>query len=70
MACIYTITRIQITLKDYPNSNKFSNCSQRNAVSRYISIGIYDTDTMEPGKILTKPLNSIPMKRVLHCKTY
>ncbi len=52
------------TLKEYSNSNKFSNCSQRNAVSRYISIGIYDTDTMEPGKILTKPLDSIPMSKL------
>ncbi len=52
------------TLKEYSNSNKFSNCSQRNAVSRYISIGIYDTDTMEPGKILTKPLESIPMSKL------
>lgn len=52
------------TLKEYPNSNKFSNCSQRNAVSRYISIGIYDTDIMEPGKILTKPLDSIRMSKL------
>jgi hypothetical protein len=34
----------------------FSSCSQRCAVSRYISIGTYDTDIMKPGKLLTDPI--------------
>lgn len=32
--------------------NRFSFCSQRCAVSRYIGIGTYDTDLMKTGKIL------------------
>jgi hypothetical protein len=35
------------------NSSKYSAGSQRVAVSRYIGLGTYDTDKMEPGKILT-----------------
>jgi hypothetical protein len=35
----------------------FSSCSQRCAVSRYISIGTYDTDTMERGKRLTDKIS-------------
>jgi hypothetical protein len=36
------------------NGEKFAAGSQRVAVSRYIGLGTYDTDTMELGKILTK----------------
>lgn len=39
----------------------FSACSQRNAMSRYISIGTYNTDLMESGKILTKNINELVM---------
>lgn len=35
----------------------FSSCSQRCAVSRYIGIGTFDTDTMERGKLLTDEIN-------------
>jgi hypothetical protein len=34
------------------NSKLFSACSQRCAVSRYIGIGTYDTDSMKNGKLL------------------
>lgn len=44
------------TIDDYPNAYKFSSASQRCAISRYIGVGIYDTDTMERGKCLTKPI--------------
>jgi hypothetical protein len=37
----------------------FSKSSQRCSVSRYISIGTYNSDVMERGKILTKPLDKI-----------
>jgi hypothetical protein len=36
------------------NGLKYSAGSQRVAVSRYIGLGTYDTDTMEVGKILTR----------------
>jgi hypothetical protein len=36
-----------------------SNSSQRCVLSRYISIGTYDTDLMETGKILTKKINDM-----------
>ena len=36
------------------NSLRYSAGSQRVAVSRYIGLGTYDTDTMEVGKILTR----------------
>jgi len=38
---------------------KFSACSQRNAVSRYISVGTYNTDEMIPGKVLTEDISKI-----------
>jgi len=38
--------------------NRFSFCSQRNAVSRYIGIGTYNTDTMKRGKLLVDNLNN------------
>lgn len=36
------------------NGERYSAGSQRVAVSRYIGLGTYDTDNMEPGKILTR----------------
>ena len=47
-------------LKNYENSKKFSACSQRCAVSRYIGIGTYDSNKMETGKILKKHVNTLP----------
>ncbi len=52
------------TLYKFKDRQKFSNCSQRNIVSRYISIGSYDTDEMEPGKILTKPLDFMELNKL------
>ena len=43
---------------------RFSNCSQRNAISRYISVGTYDTDLMEPGKILTKSIDMMEINNL------
>ena len=40
-------------IPNYKNKEKFSNASQRCAISRYIGIGTYDTDILESGKILT-----------------
>ena len=40
-------------------SNKYSKSSQRCAISRYIGIGTYDTNTMPTGKILTKATETI-----------
>ena len=37
---------------NYNNSELFSSCSQRAAVSRYIGIGTYNTDVMKTGKLL------------------
>lgn len=52
------------TISNYKNKNMFSNCSQRNAVSRYVSLGTYNTDTMENGKILTKLIEDLPMSHL------
>jgi hypothetical protein len=41
-------------IENYIHNNKFSGGSQRCAVSRYISIGTYDSDKMETGKKLTE----------------
>lgn len=41
------------------NGERFSAGSQRVAVSRYIGLGTYDTDTMETGKILTRGRNKL-----------
>jgi hypothetical protein len=38
---------------------KFAAGSQRVEVSRYIGMGTYDTDKMEPGKILTQPKSEL-----------
>jgi hypothetical protein len=37
-------------------TNRLSHVSQRLAMSRYIGIGTFDTEKMEPGKILTCPV--------------
>lgn len=42
----------------------FSKASQRCAVSRYIGIGTYDSDTMETGKILSKPIKNLAMNNL------
>ncbi len=52
------------TISNYQNKKCFSHCSQRNIVSRYISIGTYDTDTMETGKILTKPIDLLSVSKL------
>ena len=44
--------------------SKFSKCSQRCAVSRYIGIGTYNSDEMTKGKILTTPIQE------LHCNRF
>jgi hypothetical protein len=41
------------------NGEKYAAGSQRVAVSRYIGLGTYDTDKMEPGKILTRARNKL-----------
>lgn len=45
------------------NGYKFTASSQRCAVSRYISIGTYDSDKMERGKILTKKIDLLDLSR-------
>ena len=43
----------------FSDTEGFSKASQRCAVSRYIGVGTYNADTMESGKILTKPINEV-----------
>ena len=38
----------------------YADASQRCAVSRYIGVGTYDTETMPEGKLLQLPIHSIP----------
>ena len=45
-------------------SSKYSKASQRCAMSRYIGIGTYDTDTMETGKILTLESEQLPQAQL------
>ena len=47
----FTDERLPFALRE-----TFSAASQRCAISRYIGIGTYDTETMTPGKILTRPV--------------
>jgi len=47
----FTDERLPFALRE-----AFSAASQRCAISRYIGIGTYDTETMTPGKILTRPV--------------
>jgi len=44
-------------------SPKYSRASQRCAVSRYIGIGTYDTDTMQSGKILNVPIEEFKQSK-------
>jgi hypothetical protein len=57
---IYGSPDVFSKMPKYKNSNLFSRSSQRCAISRYIGIGIYDTDNMEIGKILTCPYSKHP----------
>ena len=41
-------------------SNRFSKASQRCALSRYIGVGTYDTNTMPNGKMLNEDFSKIP----------
>jgi hypothetical protein len=52
------------TISRYKNKHKFSHCSQRNVISRYIGIGTYNTDTMESGKVLTKPIETLEVSKL------
>lgn len=45
-------------------SAKYSKASQRCAVSRYIGIGTYDTETMLTGKILNMPIDTFPQSKL------
>jgi len=45
-------------------SSKYSKASQRCAMSRYIGIGTYNTDTMETGKILTLDAEQLPQAKL------
>lgn len=47
-------------------SSKYSKASQRCAVSRYIGIGTYDTETMMTGKILTIPIDEFPQSKITY----
>jgi len=53
------------------HSNQFAAGSQRLAVSRYIGLGTYDTDTMQTGKILQIPkaVGEYPWYDWLHART-
>ena len=44
---------------EYSDKNNFSKSSQRCAISRYIGIGTYNSDTMKTGKILSLHINDI-----------
>jgi hypothetical protein len=48
---------------------EFAAGSQRLAVSRYIGVGTFDTDTMPVGKILQIPRPSLPWYEWLHSRT-
>jgi hypothetical protein len=47
-------------------SPKYSRASQRCAVSRYIGIGTYDTDSMLTGKILNMPVEEYTQSKLDH----
>jgi len=49
---------------DWEKKYMFSGCSQRNAISRYIGIGIYDTDLMKNGKILTQKIEEMEVSKL------
>jgi hypothetical protein len=56
---IYGSPDLFASINYYPNRYKFSNSSQRCSISRYIGMGTYDSNNMQSGKILTKPLDEI-----------
>jgi hypothetical protein len=45
-------------------NDTFSAASQRCSVSRYISIGTYDTEKMQKGKILTVPVSELAVSKI------
>ena len=45
-------------MQDYPEAHLYSKSSQRCAISRYIGVGTYDSDTMIRGKILQVPVDT------------
>jgi hypothetical protein len=45
-------------------NDTFSAASQRCSVSRYISIGTYDTEKMKKGKILTVPVEELEVSKI------
>jgi hypothetical protein len=51
-------------LDNYIDKTKLSKSSQRCAISRYISIGTYDTDLMNTGKILTLNINDTEFNKL------
>jgi hypothetical protein len=53
MVAVYGTPDPFADMKNYPDKHKFSHASQRSAVSRYISIGTYNTDEMLKGKLLS-----------------
>ena len=59
LLAVYGAKDVFSTLNNYDDKHKFSACSQRCAISRYIGIGTYDCNKMENGKILKKNINSI-----------
>jgi hypothetical protein len=63
IAC-YCTPDVFSAMPGFLDRDKFSKASQRCAVSRYIGIGTYDTDKMERGKILTKPLSELSINEM------
>ena len=49
----FSYIKTKSTDNPFSENTMFSSCSQRCAVSRYISIGTYDTNIMKRGKLLT-----------------
>lgn len=63
LIAIYGANDIFSNIENYENKNKFSKSSQRCAISRYIGIGTYNTDNMNPGKILTIPIELLDFSK-------
>jgi hypothetical protein len=59
LLAVYGAKDVFSTLNNYDDKHKFSACSQRCAISRYIGIGTYDCNKMETGKILKKNINNV-----------
>jgi hypothetical protein len=47
------------SMHNYSENHKFSHASQRCAISRYIGLGLFNSDDMPSGKILTRPIGEI-----------